>query len=382
MAVIQPFLCILFLIRHAVLIGIFMLTGATSALLIAMNMPPSFVSEARVMPPNQAPPGLISLVSQLSLASGGQIPVVKNPNDLYIGILRSRSIADAVIRLSNFKQVRRISLDHDARVALSSMSSISSGKDGLINIRVTSGDAQLAARIANQYVQELIRLTRNIAMADATERRQFFEQQLQNALEQLNVAEQQFRAQQEGAGVLSPDNKMAIIIGQLTRLNATLAEKTLQLATLRSHLTDHSAEVQRLMQQIQDIKKQLATLEHGMTGERYLAISTRKIPQGSQEYLRRFRQVRYNETLFELISKQYELAKIAEASNHAIVQVLDPALPAEKKSGPHRARLTLFGLMTGGILGLLAAALREHAQQRAACGIDSYWEQIKKAARG
>jgi tyrosine-protein kinase Etk/Wzc len=379
MTIIRPFQSVLFLIRHLRLIAVCTLLGLLGAVCVSLSIRPSYSSDARVMPPNQAPPGLISLVSQLSLANGGQIPVVKNPNDLYIGILRSRSIADAVIRLTGFKQALHMALDTDARTALAGMSQISSGKDGLITIRVTAHDAPLAARIANQYVQELIRLTRTIAMTDATARRQFFELQLQHAQEQLNVAEQHFRSMQEDAGLLSPEHKMGIIIGQLTQLKTVLAEKKLQLATLRSHLTEDSPEVLRLQKQISDIKQQLSTLEHGMSGEGYLAITTKKIPQGSQEYLRRFRHVKYNETMFELISKQYELAKIAEASNHAIVQILDTAVAAEKKSGPFRSRIAVFGLMVGLGAGLLAAGLKESMQRLAARGEAGYWQQIKIA---
>ena len=231
-------------------------------------------------------------------------------------------------------------------------------------------------------MHELINLTRNIAITDATERRVFFEQQLKNAQDQLNSAEMQFKEMQEDSGLLSPENKMTVILAHLAQLKATLAAKELQRAALRSHLSADSAEIKRINYEIQGLRQQLAKLEHGESEESRLSIATRKIPQGRLEYMRRFRQVKYYETLFELISKQYELAKIAEASNYAIVQVLDSAVPAEKKTAPRRFRMVLFGGMLGGVLGIGIAWLLDQLRRFKTGQGTANWQRIKAAWRG
>ena len=354
-------------------------SGGIGALLIAYCLTPIYSSNAKIMPPTQTQPGLIALVGQLNMAPTNQVQSVKNPNELYIGLLQSRTIADKVIAALNLDQRFKTSARAETRKQLAAMSNIYSGKEGLINVTVENPNAPLAARIANQYVAELITLTKNIALNDATERRIFFEQQLQHAQQQLRNAELQFKGVQENSGMLSPENQMKIVISQLAQLKAALAHKEMQLAALHIGSTARNPAIIRINSEISGLKQQLADLERGSAHDSRLSMPTNKMPQGSLEYLRKFREVKYFETLFELIAKQYELAKITEASNYSIVQILDPAISADIKTKPRRLQLVIFGMAVGALFGAVAALLLNQLRRLRQGGHSPRWSRLKAA---
>lgn len=352
------------LARHKKLvIGMPIATGLI-AMAISLIMTPIFTSTAKIMPPQQQGSGLAAaMLGQLGGLAGaaGSIAGLKNPGDLYVGMLESRTIADNLI--AKYKLNERYESDtiDDARKALDDHSEIESGKkDGLISIAVSDEDPKFAAELANAYVEELTKLNQTMTISDASMRRLFFERQLKGAKDQLTDAEVALRKTQEKTGMIQPDGQVQAIITSLAQLKASIAAKEVQIKAMRTFAATQNPELLRAQEELNGLQAQLSKLERSQPGKGGdFMVPTGSLPEVGVEYVRRLRDVKYYETLFEMLAKQYELARVDEARDSSVIQVLDKAVPAERRTKPKRALITLIGLVTGAMLGILLAFARE-----------------------
>jgi tyrosine-protein kinase Etk/Wzc len=375
------------LARHKKLvIGMPFVIG-TLALIASLQMTPIFTSTAKIMPPQQQSSGMAAMLGQLGGLAGaaGGIAGIKNPNDLYVGILESRTVADNLI--SRFKlQERYESKTMDgARAALAGASQIANGKkDGLISISVSDADPKFAADLANAFVNELTKLTQTMAISEASQRRLFFEQQLKETKDQLANAEIALRTTQERTGMIQPEGQVQSIIASVAQLKGTIAAKEVQLNAMRTFATTQNPELLRTQEELRGLQAQLLKLEKNRPSkDGDSTLSTGRIPEAGIEYVRSLRNVKYYETIFELLAKQYELAKIDEAKDSSMIQLLDKAVPAERKSKPKRAVITLVGLLSGGMLGVLLAFVFElYRRSRQNTESSSRWQELSAAWRG
>ena len=333
-----------------------------AALVAAVLMKPFFVSTAVILPPQQATSAASMMLSQLgglSAAAGG-LAGLKNPNDIYIGMLQSRSISDQLITQFKLQERYDVPTMDDARRALLNNTVFMSGKDGMIRIAVEDNDPRFAAQLANAYVEQLVRLTRTLAVTEAARRRLYFEGQLKTVKNQLADAEVNMRKMQETTGMLQLDAQVKSIIANEAQLQGMIAAKEVQLGAMRSFATANNPAYVRLQEEIRGLNAQLGKLKKGQESSQSDAmIATRKIPEVGVEYIRSLRDVKYYETMFEMMAKQYELAKIDESKDSSAIQVLDAAVVPEKKAGPQRALLLLGGLFGGIILATIIAVLRD-----------------------
>jgi len=346
--------------QRRIIIILPLITGAL-ALTASLLMTPKYVSTAVIMPPQQQSSSVSSMLGQLGgLAGGvGGIAGLKNPNDLYVGMLQSRTIADNLIERYKLKErFKKDSLD-EAREKLAKVRGISNGKDGLISIAVEDKDPKFAAEIANAYVTELAALTKSLAITEAARRRVFFEKQLTTAKEDLASAEVEMRKMQETTGMLQLEGQVKGIIANEAQLQGTIAAKTVQLQAMRSFATASNPEYIRLQEEMRGLQGQLEKLQNGENRSGGVMIPSGKLPAVGVEYVRILRNVKYYETIFELIAKQYELAKIDEAKDSSMIQQLDLAVPAQEKIKPKPLALTLAGIIGGGILAIVIAFLRD-----------------------
>ncbi|MBX9296507.1 hypothetical protein HA051_09435 [Chromobacterium vaccinii] len=333
----------------------------SAALAYCLLTKPIFTATSSIMPPQQQNNGMSALLGQLGglagMAGVGGISSLKNPNDLYIGMLQSRTVADRLIRRFQLKErYQQETLDGTRRV-LKSRTVIINGKDGLININVDDTDTNFAAQLANAYIDELKQLNQVLAMTDAAKRRLFFEQQLKQTKEQLTNAETALRQTQEKTGLIQPEGQLPAIVGSVTQLRASIAAKEVQLEAMRSYATQQNPLYIRTEQELSGLREQLTKLETGREGSGDLMVPTGKVAQSGLEYLRSLREVKYQETIFELLAKQYELAKIDEAKDSSLIQVLDSAVPPELKSKPSRSLIMVAGLLLGFLFGALSSLL-------------------------
>ncbi|OQS30692.1 hypothetical protein B0T41_01785 [Chromobacterium violaceum] len=332
---------------------------ALVALSYCLLAKPVFTASGSIMPPQQQNSGVNGLLGQLGGLAGaaGSISGLKSPNDLYIGMLQSRTVADRLIARFQLKERYGQDTLDATRKTLQSRTAISNGKDGLISISVDDYDPVFAAQLANGYVDELKRLNQTLAVTDAAKRRLFFEQQLKQTKEQLTNAETALKQTQEKTGLVQPEGQLPAIVNSVTQLRANIAAKEVQLEAMRSYATPQNPFYIRTEQELGGLREQLAKLETGKENGGDLMVPTGKVAQSGLEYLRRLREVKYQETIFELLAKQYELAKIDESKDSSLIQVLDAATPPELKSKPNRAMIMLTALLAGFMLGALGSLL-------------------------
>ncbi|MGK5057741.1 GumC family protein [Janthinobacterium sp. LB2P49] len=333
------------------------------AIAIAFLIVPKFSATAVILPPQQQQSsGVAAMLGQLGGLAGaaGNIAGLKNPNDLYVGMLESRTVADKLIDRFDLKKRYDVETLDEARNKLKLFSTVSSDKNGTISVLVEDREAKFAAELANSFVIELTHLTKGLAISDAAQRRLFFEKQLLAVKDDLADAEIALRKTQESTGLLQPDGQVQGIIRSVAQLEGTIAGKEVQLNSMRSFATSNNPDLMRLQSEIQGYRAQLEKLKVGKSsGDGDLMVPTGKLPEVGIEYIRRLRNVKYQEAIFELLSKQYELAKIDEAKESSIIQILDVAVPAEKKSKPKRIIIILLGFVGGAFLGMLIALLRD-----------------------
>jgi tyrosine-protein kinase Etk/Wzc len=349
------------------LIGLPLTLGALG-LLLAVLLPAQYASTARLMPPQQQQSGVAAMLGQLGGLAGatGALPGMKNPNDLYVGMLGSRTVADRLIERFKLKDRYQRSTMDDTRLALDSVTEIASGKkDGLINVSVTDKEAEFAARLANAYTEELIALTQGLAMTEAQQRRAFYEKQLLSAKDQLAEAEVGLRKTQERTGMILPETQVGAIITTAAQLKGAIAAKEVQLEAMRTFATGRNPDLLLLQQELQGMRNQVAKMEKTQSGQAGdFMVATDKIPAVGVDYVRALRNLKYYETMFEMLAKQFELAKIDEAKDASSIQVLDKAVPAEKEAKPRRFKFLVGGVFGGFLLAVVLAFL--HAAYRSA----------------
>ncbi len=330
--------------------------------LISLILKPDFTASAIIMPPQQQQSSASAMMGQLgALLGGGSGLSLKNPGEMYVGFLQSRTIADRIIAKFNLMSVYQTKRMYDTRQALAKHAGFEAAKDGLIHISVTDHSPQRASDIANAYVDELYTMNSTLAISEAAQRRVFFDQQLKEEKTALATAESDLKTTQERTGLIQLSGQAESIIRSIAELQAQISSREVQLEAMRTFATDQNPDVTMLQQEITGFRQQLAKLQDD---QQRLAPGDTQVPAGrvpaeALEYAQKLREVKYHETLFDLLSRQYEAARIDEAKSAPIIQVVDRAVPPDKKSGPHRLLLVL-GLSA---VGFLIACLMSFLQR-------------------
>ena len=354
------------LAKHKKLVLGLPLAAALIAAISSLLMTPIYTGTARILPPQQSQSSAAALLGQLGFAAGmaGSALGIKNPNELYVGMLKSRTVADGLIARFDLRQRYDSDTLDEARRKLDKRSRISSGKDGIIAIEVEDEEPKQAAAMANAYVEELDRLNDTLAVTEAAQRRLFFEKQVRLAKEQLADAEVALKKTQEATGLIKLDDQGRAIIEAVARLRAEIAAREIQLTAMRTFATERNPEYVRLQQELAGMRVQLAKLEKSTpAGEGDVLMPTGNVPEAGLEYVRKIRDVKYFETMFELIAKQYELARLDEAKDLSIIQLLDRAVEPERRSRPTRALITVLSAVVALFVAVLVAFVREAGEK-------------------
>jgi tyrosine-protein kinase Etk/Wzc len=333
--------------------------SAVIAAIISLLIPNRYTATATILPPQQTQSTATMLMNQLAGSGLGSLAAMaggglglKNPNDLYIGMLKSHTVEDRLIQQFGFQHIYSDKRLSDTRNDLEKYSDISSGKDGMIAISFEDKDPKRAAAVANSYVDELRDLTQHLAVTEASQRRLFFEEQVQQAKDDLANAEIALKDTQQKTGMIQLDSQAKAVIEAIGTLRGQIAAKEVQLQAMRSFATDQNPDYVVAEQQLAGLQAQLGKLEKQQPSDSSDPLmATSKVPGVALEYVRRVREVKYREAVFEALAKQYEAAKLDEAKEAAIIQVVDPATPPDRKSSPKRMLIVL----AGGLLGLVIA---------------------------
>lgn len=324
---------------------------------ITLLMPNIYTGTTRILPPQQNQSAAASMLAQLGgLASlAGNVVGIKNPDDLYVGMLRSRTVADDLIQRFDLNKLYKQKYQSNTRKILEGLTTINAGKDGIITIEVDDKSPKRAADLANAYVDELLKLTQVLAVTEASQRRLFFERQLALAKKNLTKAEIAANKALARGGLVVVDAQGRAMVEASARLRAQITVKQVQIGAMRTFAAERNPDLQLAQQELDSLKHELAKLE-GAGGAK--SATNGQVGEGIDN-LGLLRDVKYQETLFELLAKQYELAKIDEAKDSAVIQVMDKAIVPDRKSKPYRALIVLLSAIAALFVAMLLAFARE-----------------------
>jgi uncharacterized protein involved in exopolysaccharide biosynthesis len=318
------------------------LVAGLLALGYSFTITPTFTATTKFMPPQQQQSSAAAMLAGLgSLGGLAGAAGIKNPADQYVAFLKSRSLQDALV--DRFKLMERLEkkFREDARNAVGGSVQITSGKDGLITIDAIDKDPAFAAQLANAHVEELGKLLNRLAVTEAQQRRLFFEKQLTHAKDNLVKAEQALKASGVNSSALKATPGAAV--ESMARLKASITVQEIKLASMRGYLTESAPDFKQAQTELAAMRSQMALAEK----------EDPPATSGDSDYIARFRDFKYKETLFELFAKQYEMARIDESREGAVIQVLDIAQPPERKSKPKKAQMAMMTTLVVGFALLL-----------------------------
>lgn len=322
------------------------------ALGITFLVPPTYTATTQILTPQQHS-GLAGMLVQQLGSLGGLAEAatgLKNPTDQYIGLLGSRSIADRLIDRFKLRELYDVEFGEDARKALAARTSFSAGvKDNIISISVDDTDPIRSAEIANAYVEELKRLLSTVALTESSQRRVFFEAQLRGAKEELIKAEAALRGSTVSQSTLRIEPRIAI--DEIARLQAAVTAAEIKVATLRGYLSENNSDLRQAQQELAVLRSQISKAER---------TAPDGVDRGGIEYISRYRNFKFYELLFEMIAKQYEVARLDEANEGVVMQIVDIATPPERKSKPRKG-LIAIGVTIGVFFALLLFLLVKDA---------------------
>lgn len=353
------------LLPHKKFIGLMTLVLTVISTVGIYSLPPSYKAEATILPPQQVQSSLSSLISATGgLAASGMASQLglKNPADLYIGILKSRTIADDIVNRFQLQKIYHAKLHSGARAILGSHATFASGKDTLIKISVKDRDARRSADLANAFVNELYKQNSRLAITDASQRRLFFDQQLSHEKDALADAEIALKATQQSTGLLMPGGQVEVLIRSGAQIRAEIASREVEIEAMRSYATESNPQLQTVKKEIAALEVQLGQIESSGASGSSFELSANRLPEASLQYIRKMRDLKYHETLFELLAKQYEASKIDEAKQAPVIQVVDWAVVPDQDSRPRLPLASIVAIaafLGSGLLVLITRRVRE-----------------------
>lgn len=333
--------------RWALLLGLSFI-GACLAYGVSYAIKPTFQSANTFLPPQQQQSGSAAALASLGALSGlvGGAGI-KTSADQYVALMQSVTVSDRLIDKFKLQEVYDERFKVDARNKLLKRVQISVGKkDGLIRVEVEDTDPSRAAAMANQYVEELRLMTTRLAVTEAQQRRVFFDKMLQDTKAKLVEAQIRLEGSGFNAGAIKAEPRSAA--EGFAKLQADLTLAKVQLQVMRSRLADNAVEVQQQLATVRALSEQVSRIEN----------SQPNTPDG-QNYIAKYREYRYQETLFEMFAKQYELARVDESREGTLIQVVDTAMPAEKKFSPRRLYWAVAGSVLFFLISVVAILFRK-----------------------
>ena len=330
--------------------GIGLFIGVISCLM----WPVRYTATTKIMPPQQTQSAASLMMNQLANMGGSSLAVaaggglgLKSPNDIYIGLLSSRPVADAIIAQFSLANVYRARDMTAARKSLARATDIASEKDGFITVSVTDGDKMRCAGMANAYTAGLRMLTKTLAVTEASQRRLFYEDQLKQAKEGLVTAEIAFEQVQQQKGLVQLDAQAKTMIEGLAVLRAQIDAKDVELQAMRSYSTEQNPEVALAERELSSLRAESARLQQRSHAPSFGEMGLEDVPGAGLEYLRAEHELKYRQAMFDLLIKQYDAARLDESKDAAIIQVVEPAIVPDRRSSPQRALIVLLSMAGG-----------------------------------
>jgi tyrosine-protein kinase Etk/Wzc len=332
---------------------------------ISLVLPLRYTASTVVLPPQQNSSMSSALAAQLGnlggMASmaGGSLGL-KSPNEMFAAMLKSRTVEEAMVQRYGLMQEYHAKIVSDARKVFERRTTVdASGKDGLIRISIQDRDPNRAAELANGYVDQFRQLSEHLAITEASQRRLFFERQLEASKDNLAKAEEELKRTEQNTGMIQLDSQARALIETAATVRAQISAKEVEIRSLQTFATDQNAQLVQAQQELAGLRSQLGQLggssDEGGGG---VLVPKGRVPQAGLEYVRKLRDVRYNETVFEILARQFEAAKLDEAKQGALIQVVDTAVPPDRRSFPKRWLIVIVSTFVGAIIGIVIVLCR------------------------
>lgn len=341
---------------------ILQIAGAFTAvgIVASLVMTPIYTAKTIIIPPQSQQGGGaaaalagLGALAGLSGAIGG-----KTPDEMYLAYMQSESVQNSVIKSLGLQERYDKKTMVETREQLkNAVKLVAEKKSGLIMLEAEDKDPEFAAKLANQYVEEFRGVIDRIAVTDAQQRRVFFEQQIQKVHQVLATAEVVFREAREKSGMQVTAVLAETGVRASAEMRGQIAAKEVQLQAMSLFATPQNPDVQRTASELGALRAQLNKFERGSGHSDASPLQ--------KEAVNAYRDVKVQEAVLEVLIKQYEMARVDEAKEGALVQQIDVATPPEKRSKPKRALIVVLSAMSGLFLGVLAAFIRS-AMRRSA----------------
>ncbi len=336
---------------------------------IALFLPKYYSSSALLFPPEKDS-GSMGLASSLlggglgSLISGSgmSLPSFATLSDVYASVLQSRIVAENVIKENDLQEVYDKRSMELAVIELSGHLNVAIEPNGMIRVNVEDKDPERAVRLVNSFVDELNRINQNVRVDKARATRQFIESRLLQTKVDLKNAEEDYKNFQQKHKTISLDSQVNAMISNVAELKSKLLMSEIELGVFSNTLQPTHTKVLQKKVEIEEIKKQLEILENGngdSGDDNFLSIPFSEAPDLGLELARLTRELKIQETIFELLTQQYEQAKIGEKRDTPTIQVLDPPRVPERRSRPKRLVMSLVA----GILALMMTTVAIFAKE-------------------
>jgi uncharacterized protein involved in exopolysaccharide biosynthesis len=363
------------LIKWRLFIIKFVIIVTVISIIISLLLPQKFTATATILPPNPEQEAMLGmLISNIPggltglTRLGGSIPGMSTTSDLFAALMRSSRIKSEIIRKYNLMKEFKVKTMSDAGKMLDKITNIEVTGEGIISVSITYKNKYLAADIANSYIEELDKFNKETAMTTGKKYRIFIEERLKETADSLKNAEESLRNFQEKYRTTALDAEIQSAIETIAKLKSEIILREVQKGALSFENNINNPYIQNIEQELKELKKQLAKIEFGSrdtTKKEFgvgFSVPLSGLPEVYLEYARLLRNVKVHTTVYELLTQQYEQAKIMEAKDTPTVQFLDRASPPEKKSYPRRSAIVIFSFVASLLIGIFLACFLEYYQ--------------------
>lgn len=356
-----------FVVRNTIVVTIF-------AAIISLLLVYRYKATATMLPPNPDQEAMFGLMSgflpggfpsSFSSALGGMISGISTPSDLYASIMRSTRIKRGIIAKYNLQEEFKTRTMHDTYKALDDITEIDISPEGIISVSVTYKNKVLATNIANSYVEELDKFNTETAMTTGKKYRIFIEERLRSNEDSLAAAEEHLRAFQEKHHTVALETEIEGAIETIAKLKSEMILLEVQKAAIGSG-NFNNPYVRKINQQLRELRRQLDQMEFGdttVTKKEFgagFAVPFSELPEVAVEYARLVRDVEVQSAIFEILTQQYEQAKIMEAKDTPTVQFLDRASVPEKRTFPKRTLIVILTFLIALLVNMPLVFLLEY----------------------
>ena len=351
--------------KHKKLIIWLTVLFAVLSITYALLATPIYRATTRILPPTSGSSSQISsLISQAgipSFAAGFATDAlgIKTPGDLFVGLTQSRTIEDALIGHFGLMQKYEAENMDMARTNLANVTvATTDTKTGFISISVEDKDPAFAAELANAYVDELQKFLDSVAISNVSQQRLFLEKQVKETQERMLKAENDLAEYQKNTGILNAGQQASALMSAIATFRARISAKEVEIKTALTYASSDNPQIQKLKAEIAGLKEQLGKLE-AQASESGNSYNIKDLPDAGMEYLRKLRDQQFYETLYSMLLKQFEQAKMAEAQNPTIIQVVDEAVPPLLKAKPKRKQIVVLATVLGFFLAIFLSFVSE-----------------------